>query len=308
MVAEAFSRCGVFVGERDGLLPPSPNNERGHWELAAFVDLNDELLARLGGAWDVLPELRSGWERKPELEELRTRALELVAALAGREPWAWKDPRNSVTLPFWRTVVPDLRIVVCVRHPVEVAESLTKRGSSSRRFGLDLWLAYNRRLLADSSSGERVVTHYSAYFHDARAELERIRDALGLTASDEELAEAGSATVAGSLRHHRVRMEELAPDVARTYAELCLEAGPRGGGRGALASARAADGREARADRGSRAPRAAGAEACRSRRGAPGRARTEPRPALHGATSRRIRRLAAEARLAPDETAERAQG
>lgn len=52
----------------------------------------------------------------------RYRGLHRVA-----EPWGWKDPRNSWTLPLWLELFPDARVLHIVRHGVAVAESLRVR-------------------------------------------------------------------------------------------------------------------------------------------------------------------------------------
>ena len=51
--------------------------------------------------------------------------------LAEHEPWGWQDPRTSLILPFWLACVPDLKIVVCLRNPLEVAVSLHQQHSTS---------------------------------------------------------------------------------------------------------------------------------------------------------------------------------
>ena len=119
MVARILSECGVYLGESDELLPPAKDNVAGHFEHQEFVQLNDDVLATLGGAWDVVPPRYAIWRRR-RLEPLRARAASLVERMRPHAPWGWKDPRTSLTLPFWLDVVPDLRLVVCVRDVVEV--------------------------------------------------------------------------------------------------------------------------------------------------------------------------------------------
>lgn len=41
--------------------------------------------------------------------------------------WGWKDPRNTFTLPFWKAVYGDLKILQISRNPVDVSASLRKR-------------------------------------------------------------------------------------------------------------------------------------------------------------------------------------
>jgi len=229
MVARALAACGLELGGESELLGATPDNEHGHWEHEEFVRLDDELLARLGGGWDVPPKVEAGWADSAELDDLRGRARELVQRFDGQELWGWKDPRTSLALPFWRSVLPDLRVVVCVRHPVEVARSLSLRGASSERFGLELWLAYAARVLEDTDPSGRVVTHYGAYFENAEAELSRLTETLGLDAGPERIAAAARGAVADSSRHHRAEEDAtlgLAEEVVAAYATLCSEAGP----------------------------------------------------------------------------------
>ncbi len=48
--------------------------------------------------------------------------------LAGRsDPWGWKDPRNTCTLPLWLRVFPHARVVNVYRDGVDVAASLVVR-------------------------------------------------------------------------------------------------------------------------------------------------------------------------------------
>ncbi|MEX1081496.1 MAG: sulfotransferase [Halofilum sp. (in: g-proteobacteria)] len=57
---------------------------------------------------------------------LRYRGLDRV-----REPWGWKDPRNTYTLPLWLELLPNARVLHIVRHGVDVAESLRSRRESA---------------------------------------------------------------------------------------------------------------------------------------------------------------------------------
>ena len=41
--------------------------------------------------------------------------------------WGWKDPRNIFTIPFWMDIFPDSKIVIVLRHPFDVVNSLIKR-------------------------------------------------------------------------------------------------------------------------------------------------------------------------------------
>lgn len=230
MVTRLLRDCGLFLGGEEELAGPAVDNPEGFWEHLDFVALNEEVLARFGGTWDRPPALPEGWEFDPRVEPLLARAGELVARFGGRRHWGWKDPRSSLTIPFWRRVVPSLKVVVCVRNPLEVAHSLFVRGDSTGASQFRLWLHYYREILAAAPPSSRVVTHYQSYFEDARAELRRVSDWLGLGVSDEAAGRA-CEHVSGALRHHHATAEALGAagageEVVGLYLRLCDEAGP----------------------------------------------------------------------------------
>lgn len=228
MVARMIHTCGVYFGPERILAQSLPDNERGFWENVDFVTLNDALLQELGGTWDAPPPLTGTWNNA-RLGPLRDRALDLISRLSGLKQWGWKDPRTSLTLPFWKQLIPKLKMVICLRNPLEVVQSLVRRGSSADDSLLELWLTYNRKLMAAVPPEDRVITHYSAYFHDPLKELRRVLGFLGIPVSDEAV-ELACATVSDALRH-QVAIEELTEtglphEVVEQYLAMCSEAGP----------------------------------------------------------------------------------
>ena len=67
-------------------------NRRGNREQQDIVDLNDEVMAANGGAWDQ-PPAQCHWT-----SEQRAKARELVSALGDGPVVGFKDPRTLVTL------------------------------------------------------------------------------------------------------------------------------------------------------------------------------------------------------------------
>ena len=88
--------------------------------------------------------------------------------------WGWKDPRNSLTLPFWQNLLPGMKTLIMVRNPLEVAYSMKERNGTSYAFGLRLWEIYNRRLIEATNGHDRLITHYDLFFENAETELRRI--------------------------------------------------------------------------------------------------------------------------------------
>lgn len=229
MVARLLDSCGVSLGPADDLNDADTYNPEGYFEDKSFVKLNEDILSRFGGGWDDPPELAAGWESSPELDPFRARAAELIEGVR-RGVWGWKDPRSSLTLPFWRRLIPDLKVVVCLRNPLEVARSQFTRGDFEGTSELRVWLTYYGQILSATRPAERLVTHYRSYFQDPRAELSRLLDWLGLEVSDERIA-CACAHVSEGLRHHFVTAAETveagaADEVLGVYFTLCAEAGP----------------------------------------------------------------------------------
>ncbi len=229
MIVRLLNLCGLDLGPPRDLLPPAPDNPEGFWENRSFVRLNDAVLKHLGARWDLPPlDDPPGWEDEPSLDSLHSRACRLVRCFRGREPWGWKDPRNCLTLPFWRRVLPEMKVLICLRNPVAVAESLWARDGMSFAQSFDLWLTCNRRALA-AAPPDRVVTHYHSYFHDPRAELRRVLGRLGIGVAPGRLEQA-CAAVNPSLVHHHMGVEDLvaaggSPDLVDCYLALCAQAG-----------------------------------------------------------------------------------
>ena len=190
MVAQFLHRCGVFLGPDTILMEAAEQNPEGFWEHVQVVEINDELLSLLGGGWDYPPHPPVEWE-SPRFDHLRSRATRVFAEFREHERWGWKDPRTSLTLPFWRGVVDDLQVVAVVRNPLEVALSLRHRNGFSLALGLALWQATYRQLLADTTPGERILTHYDAFFGRPVAEFERLLRSLDLPAEPALIAELG---------------------------------------------------------------------------------------------------------------------
>jgi len=229
MVARLLQACGLFLG-REEELGFDTNNGEPHFENVRFVALNDQILSRLGGSWNSPPEFPVRWEELPELEALTAHAKKLIKRLGVQNYWGWKDPRNSLTLPFWRRLIPELKLVICLRNPLEVAHSLRKRGDFLGAHPFLLWLTYYGELLSAIPPQQRVITHYESYFQDPTTELQRVANGIGMEVSPGVLSRA-CAHISSDLRHHRIKITEVssihAPDeVLDLYQELCREAGP----------------------------------------------------------------------------------
>ncbi|MBA7637532.1 Beta-barrel assembly-enhancing protease [subsurface metagenome] len=238
MVARLLNLCGLYLGPEERIMPPNEGNPAGYWQNQDMDQLTEDILAHFAGDWDfLLPRMPRGWETKPDMAPFRERAQQLIQIIGERKrlavatprQWGWKDPRSSLTLPFWKSVLPDLKVVVCLRNPVETARSLGRQVSSTNAFSYNLWLRYYQRILADTNPGDRLITHYDMYFVNPQGELQRVLHWLGWSVPEDRL-DAACHSVSTSHRKHRLTEAELNEarvplEVAEAYAAICAAGG-----------------------------------------------------------------------------------
>jgi len=205
-VAGALGLMGVGLGRADRMLKPGPDNPKGYFEIQEIVQLDDELLAQLGGAWDQPPVLDPGWERDSALAPFRERAAGILDDAFGpvaQRPSviAWKDPRLSLLLPFWRDVTSVATTIVVVRDPVEVAASLAIRGYAvGAAQAAALWLRYV--FAATVADPGHLLVRHTDLFDDLPATIGRLAAHVGLPAPDASTAAAVREHLDPGLRHH----------------------------------------------------------------------------------------------------------
>jgi hypothetical protein len=231
LLTRLLRNCGLDLGDEADLMQPWDGNPDGYWENLKFVEINEALLFASGGGWDHPPPQPVRWSEVPALAELLEAARKLVAGFAS-EPWGWKDPRNSLTLPFWQEVLPGLKVVVAVRNPLEVARSLSRRNDFSSAHSLSLWLTHYERITEAVTRDSRMLVRYEDLLDDPKTQIVRLAAFAGLDLSSEE-ADQASTAASSELRHHRFTDEDLGsggvPDrVIDMYASLCTEAGAVG--------------------------------------------------------------------------------
>jgi hypothetical protein len=175
LVSRLLGRVGLDLG-------PAGDDLQSPGGAGRFAKLNEEILEAVGAAWNAPPPRGGHWARTAQLEPFRRRAAGWADALGLSEPWGWADPRNSLTLPFWKDLFPDLLLVVCVRDPREVTVALKEAGEASAKEAVDLWEQYYGALL-DFAGDTPVITLLESYWRDPTAELGRLAWALGLDAS-----------------------------------------------------------------------------------------------------------------------------
>ena len=154
-VANLLFRLGVDFGSDPALSKEKLDNKYGNWEDRTLVEVNDALLRFKQSFWFdpmhfVVPE------RLDQVPEYVEKKIDKITEHFSKQHniGGLKDPRLSLTLPFWKTVFYEyeLTVIYVFRRPELVAHSLASRNSFPFEYGLALW-EYYIRAAADGSKG-----------------------------------------------------------------------------------------------------------------------------------------------------------
>jgi len=214
-ITRGLQALGVDLGE--ALLEPGPSeNPLGFWEDRDVVELNQRLLIALGSNWDRTAEINQRALSDEDLEDFVNQATVLLSAkLADRSVWAFKDPRTSRLLWFWKRVfarlqIDDVSYVLCLRNPLSVSDSLFARNSMDRAVSILLWGVYMVDALQQIDSSRTVVVDYDRLMEHGRNELRQVAEAIHLPLPDDDGESAYlDEFLSPTLRHSQYGIDHL---------------------------------------------------------------------------------------------------
>jgi len=225
-LAEFLLELGVDLGDPAGFYAADQWNERGYFEQRDVIDLNSRIisgLSRTGGSLERwLGQLV--YLSMPPASRIRARAERLGGSLRvvarKYEGRAVKDPRFCLTLPSWKEIGAVQSLVVCVRHPADVADSLWRRQRIPVALGLRFWDYHARALLAASEGVPGVFAEYEKLLEGDLRTAERLSKFLSLGWSTPELEARRGRVLTETLRRSRVSRRKLPDSTSELYAEL----------------------------------------------------------------------------------------
>lgn len=153
LVCQLLFEAGAGFGNPDRFLPSDRWNSRGYFELRSIIDMNSKLITGLPRtASPFSAALSQGlYMLKPPQSRIDRRAAALAGEISGLgvscSDLTVKDPRFCLTLGAWLKYTEIDRIVICLRHPMQVADSLRRRQHVPRSVALRFWAYHIRALL-----------------------------------------------------------------------------------------------------------------------------------------------------------------
>jgi GT2 family glycosyltransferase len=217
--ARAINLLGAYIGPGDQLMPPKEDNPDGFWEHMAIYSFHERVLNFLSRSWDSISPMPEEWWKKPGIKPYRDELIALVKREFGERPfWLWKDPRTSLLLPLWNSVLQQLEIEVCylhcLRNPLDVAASLKQRNGFSKSKSFMLWLLYTISAYYWTQGTKQIIIHYDHLLEDWEASLRKVSGEFGLhwPEDDRELRRTMGDFLKLESRHHYADAEPLSSD------------------------------------------------------------------------------------------------
>jgi hypothetical protein len=220
LAARLLQQAGADLGDPAGFYPANRWNPDGYFELNDIIWLNRRLLHGLLG--------RFAYFYVPSEDTMRRRGRNLTDKLqeadrrfAGK---LLKDPRFTITAPIWEeNGVKIEKLLICIREPMEVADSLRRRNWITRRTGLKFWEQHNRRLLAFVEGRNVWWIRYSRLIDPATGvnELTGAVRYLGLPIDESSGTELVRSVVRSRPGQPPESPPSYPPSVKNLWAELC---------------------------------------------------------------------------------------
>jgi hypothetical protein len=139
LVASFLHKSGVDMGEGN-LCGAGKGNEKGHFESIPFIEFHQRIMSRKG--FDARRANHEAILTEDDLDNAKRIIAQRIEE-AGGGPWGWKDPRTSLFLPFWGSLLPEAKYLFMVRNPFAVADSLHRRDDKP---GETWWKSTTNRL------------------------------------------------------------------------------------------------------------------------------------------------------------------
>ncbi|MCX7310150.1 MAG: hypothetical protein NTV56_00080 [Alphaproteobacteria bacterium] len=164
------------------LMGASSTNVRGHWESASIVALNDEILSSAGSVWSDWRPFNNEWvQSAPGLQYVESARDVFQVEFKSYPLFVLKDPRICRLSKIWIPIIEaddvEIKVVLPIRHPIEVARSINARDNIPIMQGLLTWL----RHVLDAERVSRVFPRSFVFYPDF---LDNWRDASRKVARD----------------------------------------------------------------------------------------------------------------------------
>jgi hypothetical protein len=217
---------GAELGSR--LLEPREDNQQGFWESTDAYEIDERLLHGIGRRWSDIGPFPPGWENSPAAKDALGHIIRLIEREFADKPlWAIKDPRQCRLAPIWLKAMQlsgvKVSILIVVRDPWEVAQSLAKRDRIDEASARQIWIQHLFEALDATQGTPRTLITYDRLLQDWRQCADQIaRDGGFAWPTAQEVAEpAINAFIDTGNRHHWVDHKDQSGSFVQQVFAAC---------------------------------------------------------------------------------------
>jgi|GEM_PF-2049182 len=175
LLARTLHESGIVMGQE---FPAGVDYLRLKYEARWVQEINDEILSADRSVYSL--KVTSGLLPKSGIDQTTRDKMEMGIREANQrfKQWGFKDPRTVLTYPFWKEVLPDHRLIIVYRDPVEVWKRYFNRHRPWQfRLPFDTWCDYNNLILdyaRYSEEGEAICLSFEKLL-SGRSEWDRLK-------------------------------------------------------------------------------------------------------------------------------------
>lgn len=137
-----------------------------------------------------------------------------------------KETRFCLTFPAWKMYGTEInKVLINIREPIQVANSLKKRNHIPIRIGLKLWYEHNRRLLKYVENIPHLFLNYNSLLNPGLALFE-FRRALGffdIDLSEKKIENILKKHVRSSMNHNKTSEFKYEDKIGKLWENLQLK-------------------------------------------------------------------------------------
>ena len=223
MVSQLLQQFGLDFGNEDelnDLNPADQFNERGYYEQKDVNNLNSRLITSYPRRLNIFYTLLSRlvYTTMPNQNAVLARAKiysqEIRDVSKKYSKSVVKDPRFSITLPAWQLYGEFCKVLVCIRHPAEVVQSLKRALNYPTFLGYKFWNYHNENILDNINEIKKKVLFVNFNLLSSENfinECNNLRSFLELNLTEDELHQAYQKVFSKRLKHFDVKKHHRIP-------------------------------------------------------------------------------------------------
>ena len=228
LVSSLLQSAGLDIGEK--LVAANYGNVKGHFENVDFVELHESILYA-SGIDTIGRTLNRNITPSQYYADLASNLIEKNASSTG--PWGWKEPRTTLFLPFWGSLLPTAKFLFVYRAPWEVLDSLFRRADDIfdhyPELALAIWVNYNQAILEfyEAQPERCLLVNTASVTTDPQLLVAAIKDKLGIELKPPaaDIYDRSLLVRQSSNSHRPLLIQRYFPEAFALYCQLNAVAG-----------------------------------------------------------------------------------